>query len=455
MFNDSQPDFTQGVSGTMPGQEIYHEDLEPIRPFCLVCRLRAATDRLTTRQWLSTIRQNQYETLGPLFCPLHAWHAWEVAHPTSHSPTEVDGIWHHCLTPVLAQALGMLVTQMTEIDHHSGLNNWREVLLALFGKKSSTVLWDRPLCPLCTEGQHEQDEEHALLLAFKARYASLSLSARQQVVAHLCPQDRWLCLPFIRDVASLFFKPERSMIKPMPLWWMIDTEIKGPDHSFVNRLLENSPPIPDEYCPACFVRMEQEHLLITEISQNSRKVKDIPGMDVLVEELCSRHTALLTMEKGGELPTYEKTTKRDSDMLPLASSCWPDGSLRPTTRQRGCIICSVLWGWNLLRVEGMRRAAGSTLIQSGSSEQIAAALEAHHFLLCLPHWQAITATAPGEVVQTLLPVQLKGLTRLLETVLASRDTLHKNVSDASAPIGASAQLDPCLAVLAALAGYPC
>jgi hypothetical protein len=120
------------------------------------------------------------------------------------------------------------------------------------------------------------------------------------------------------------------------------------------------------------------------------------------------------------------------------------------------VICTTLWGWNLLRMEGLRRAAGGILLDVGSAAQLAASLEAHHSLFCLPHWQQITGAALREITPTLLPTQQEGLLRLLAALQAHLKALDGQSQEAVAHIEtASDQRDPCLAALAALAGHPC
>jgi hypothetical protein len=270
----------------------------------------------------------------------------------------------------------MLAAQVREVSNHFGDTGWRAYLTELLGKKPSAPLWERPPCSLSAAVQQGRSGETALLHTFGARYAQLSLSNRQLVAARLCPRDRQWCQPFTRDVATFLPKPRYSVMGHPPQWWMVEPETGGADSSFVRRLLESDPRIPDGECPSCFVRAEHERTLLAELRRKRARGEGMLEVEALVEAVCSRHTALLQFGTETE-ETSEGVTAAHEGSTTVVPLRWPAGALRPVSRASGCLICTTLWGWNLLRMEGLRRAAGGILLDVDSAEQLAAALEAH------------------------------------------------------------------------------
>jgi hypothetical protein len=455
MFNGQQLPHAQDAADARTASGIPDADLEPTHPGCLVCRLRDATDRLATAQWLASAQQSQHELFGVLSCPLHAWRAWEVAHLAAR-PSTGAGEEHRDLAALLVRTLGVLAAQVREVSDHLDDTGWRASLTALLGKKRRGLLWERPPCPLCAAVQQGQSDEAEVLRTFSACYAQFSPSDRQMVAMGLCPRDRRWCHPFIRDVAAFLPKPRYSMTGQMSQWWLVEPAIGGADSAFVRRLLERDPHIPDEECPACFVRVEHEHALLAELRRKREKGEGMLVAGALAEDLCSRHTALLHLSVETEEAPEGDSAAREGSGTRTFPLCWPVGTLRPVSREGGCVICTTLWGWNLLRMEGLRRAAGGVFLDVGSAEQLGAALEAHHFLFCLPHWQQITAAALRDITPTLLPTQQQGLLKLLAAAQVHLKELDGQLPEAGAHIETTiAQRDPCLAALAALAGYPC
>ncbi len=456
MFNGQHPRRAQNTTVARASFVIPSIDLDPTHPGCLVCRLRDAADCQATAQWLASAQQNQLEIPGALFCPLHAWRAWEVVYLAAQSSTSTTDGWHSDLTALLAHTLGVLTVQVMEVSSHTGDTSWRGYLTALLGKKPSVPLWERPFCSLCAANQHEQNDETALLRTFSACYAQLSPSDRQVIAAGLCPRDRRRCQLFIRDVAAFLPKPRYALTGQMPQWWLVEPEIGGADSAFVRRLLERDPRIPDEDCPACFVRVEHERALLAELSRKRESGEGMPEMGALAEDLCSRHAALLQLgAETQETAEGGRGARESSDML-MIPVCWPAGTLRPVSHESGCLICTTLWGWDLLRMEGLRRAAGGIFLDVGSTEQLAATLDAHHYLFCLPHWQQITAAALREVTPTLLPTQQQGLLKRLAAAQAHLKELGEQSQEGSTHNESTPdQIDPCLAALAVLAGLPC
>jgi hypothetical protein len=455
MFNSQHPPRAQDAADARTAPRIPDADLEPTHPGCFVCRLRDAADCLATRAWLASAQQNQHELFGVLSCPLHAWRAWEVAHPAAQ-PSTGSGEGHRDLAALLVRTLSVLVAQVREVSDHLGDTGWRASLITLLGKKRRVLLWDRPPCPLCAAVQQRQSDEADVLHTFSVRYAQFSPSDRQMVAAGLCPRDRRRCQPFIRDVAAFLPKPRYALMGQMSQWWLVEPERGGADSAFVRRLLERDPRIPDKECPLCFVRVEHEHALLAELCRKREKGEGLLEGGALVEDLCSRHTALLHLSvETEETPEGDSAARVGGGPLRVPLR-WPAGMLRPVSRENGCLICTTLWGWNLLRMEGLRRAAGGVFLDVGSAAQLAAALEAHHFLFCLLHWQQITAAALREITPTLLPTQQQGLLKRLAASQTHLKELDGQLPETGTHIEtASAQRDPCLAALAALAGYPC
>lgn len=455
MFNGQQPPHAQDAADARTASGIPDVDLEPTHPGCLVCRLRDAADRLATREWLASAQQNQHELFGVLSCPLHAWCAWEVAHLAAQ-PSTGAGEWHRVLGALLVRTLDVLAAQVREVSNRLDDTSWRASLTALLGKRRRVLIWDRPPCPLCAAIQQEQNDETALLRTFSTCYAQLSPSDRQVIAAGLCPRDRRRCQPVIRDVAAFLPKPRYALTGQMSQWWLVEPELGGADSAFVRRLLERDPRIPDEECSLCFVRVEHEHALLAELRRKRARGEGVLEVGALGEDVCSRHAALLPFSaETEEIPEGDSTAHRGSVTVRVPLR-WPAGTLRPVSHESGCMICTTLWGWNLLRMEGLRRAAGGVFLDVGSAAQLAAALEAHHFLFCLPHWQQITAAALREITPTLLPPQQQGLLKRLAASQAHLKELDGQLPETGAHIEtASAQRDPCLAALAALAGYPC
>lgn len=454
MSKRPQTECAQHAGDARTDRALYNADLEPLQPTCLACRLRDAADRRETLQWLASAQQRRQETFGTLFCPLHAWRAWEVAHLVTQPSTSSAGEWHRCLAALLARPLSMLAAQLTEVGKRFSDTGWRGSLTALLGDKPPALLWDRPPCPVCAAFRRDQ-RDTALLHTFDKLYTPLQLNDRQLVVAHLCLRDRQLCQFFIRDTAARSSKPRHFEQRHWPQWWIAGPELGGEDRSFVMRLLEGDQYIRDETCPACFVRAEHEYTLLAEVRPKSKKETMTSEMEGLVEDLCSRHAALVGLgtatEESQKQHTQAQRTRETSALPPR----WPAGTLRSVSHERGCVICATLWGWELLRMEGLRRAAGSTALQTGITEQLAAVLKAHHYVFCLPHWQAVTVTAPREVTLTLLPTQQQGLAKLLTATRAHTDRLERTSpgTDVRVETGHH-ETDPCAAVLDVLAGYP-
>lgn len=460
-------------------------------PGCLVCWLRDAADHTATARWLTAVRHSRHEELAALCCPLHAWRLWELAFPDpqpSEPPASDTGDYlyqHARMTGMLAHAVGALSRQLEAVGEHFGDTGWRGRLTHLLGDRPPALLWERPRCPVCASQLHTAEaDESALFHHFIAIYVSLPPGDRARVAAQLCPRDRRLCQPYTTAFAELAPAPRRYAAGRLPKWWAPPTA-GNEDRAFATRLIEGDPRLPDDACPACFVRAEHERALLAEIRRMGTSTQRAaaspvieaaregePGgnaegaraaeLEAIVEDLCPRHAALLrlglaTDMRGAGLGAAPEVSPS------YTPGQWPAGTLRPVTHESGCLLCMTLWGWNLARMEGMRRAAGSAALYEAITARLTSALAGRRYVFCLPHWQQITAPAPRVVTLTLLPAQRRGLDQLLGVIQTHADQLHPKpkayrhrVDTPTASDGDGKPTEPCscVAALAALAGEP-
>lgn len=464
-------------------------------PGCFVCWLRDAADRAATARWLAAARRSRHEVLAVLCCPLHAWRLWEVSRPDSQSDrrasaesTDDARERHPQLAGMLAPAVGALARQLETVGEHFGDPGWRGRLTHLLGDRPPALLWERPPCPLCASHQRQAAEadEDALFRRFIEIYVDLPPDDRQRVAAGMCPRDRRLCQPYTTAFAELAPVPRRYAAGRLPEWWvppMAGTEDRG----FVTRLIEGDPRLLDDTCPACFVRAEHERALLAEIHRMGTSARraaatsasehaareDVPEgnsgatgaveLEAIVEDLCPRHTALLRQGQGANVHGLAGVPAALAANLSSIPSRWPAGTLRAVTHESVCVLCTTLWGWNLARMEGMRRAAGSAALSEAITARLTHALVRRRYLFCLPHLQQITAPAPREVTLALLPSQRRGLDQLLGMIQTHADQLHpkpkvhrNRAGTRPTSDGEGGQTEPCWcgAAVAALAGEP-
>jgi hypothetical protein len=449
---------------------------------CPVCRLRDGAGRAATARWLDSVRRHRQQTLAALCCPLHAWRIWELTWANSHPAPPTDRSQsgagdsaerHPNVASLLVHASETLSRQLETAGEHFGDAGWRGLITHLLGDMPPALLWERPPCPICSLNQEASESaEEALFRRFIEGYTALAPGDRAHVAAALCPRDRRLCQPYAgaSAFAELAPPPRQYAVGRLPEWW-IAPAAGAEDRAFVTRLLESDPRLPDAGCPACFVRAEHERALLADIhrmmtqgtaekramrdtARDSDPARGVREAGAIVEDLCARHTALLRIGIG----------QATSGALGIPTQ-WPAGSLRPISHESGCVLCMTLWGWNLARMEGMRRAAGSAALYETITARLMSALAGHSYLFCLPHWQQITAPAPREVTLALLPAQRRGLSHLLYAIqphashLQPRhkrrggkdetESMSSGYNDGE-PVGVC----PCAAALAALAGMP-
>ena len=157
-----------------------------------------------------------------------------------------------------------------------------------------------------------------------------------------------------------------------------------------------------------------------------------------VEALCSRHMALVrrarlsatrSSEHAGNIENVGNAGARFADFW--NPSQWPSGALRATPPEAPCPLCRVLSGWDVVRQEGLLRAAGKTPLVEDITVQLREALKGRQTALCLPHWRDFTATADSAALETLLGWQFRSVWALQDRLdEATRQQTIKTVPTA-------------------------
>lgn len=440
---------------------------------CFICGARDTIDQDISTRWLTARLINQTNSIsqsqlfGVMCCPIHAWRMYVTyTSHTSHAAPVANGAsdiyaLQQMLTSVL-QDFASLAARLARRRLHS--HNTR---------RHYPHIDAIPACPLC--GETRIAVEQKALSVFVETYIAASPAERQNLVSALCPSDYRLGLAHLsRSRPEAAFPPPPT---PRPLtgndgWWQV------PGHSirgrpFVRSLLDASSRtsgLPDQFCALCWVRAHQEQMLAAVMQQGlphadgaESVVVDVKGerwqfettLSWDVEALCSRHMALVRMVRQSDTPSSEDAEHTGNARARLADlwdpSRWPSGALRITPPEDTCPLCLVLNGWDAVRQEGLLRAARKTLLLEDLTAQLREALKTRQTPLCLSHWRALTITADGEALETLLGWQFRSVWALQDRLdAAARQLYYENHADG----GGSDALDTRLAAYLFLAGYP-
>jgi hypothetical protein len=471
-------------------------DLEAER--CVVCELRDVWDRLVSLRWLYTSSVRARAALGVTCCPLHAWRLYEVSHGSigtalgssartfelisaqSHVPPSPDSV-HRRVSQLFARTVDVLTKQFgfAERQLERARTNW--LLSKLPERRPHGLLWACPSCVLCARLPDGETAVFALLSAFCDAVAPRE---RALVAVGLCPRDRRIASASLARFSEFALLPHRAPARQLPSWWDMPAP-GGEDLSFVRRLLEADDIIHTSFsgmCPACSIRASQERDILEKITAESRQVDqgtptyeehlggEIGITSVGEADFCPRHTTLLGIARVGraELNVRGQQDRvalpshiRPIGAIPPAGQLWETGSLSSSSLSPGCLICRVLQGWNLARMEGLSRASGATIWSAETALWLREVLQARGDWFCLPHWQRATASAPAEVTATLLPAQLQHVQHLRALTLQhqldhSRDRPDTSAHDArnGARANRPAVDDICSSVALAVGGYP-
>lgn len=422
---------------------------------CFMCALRDMLDRRAVAQWLDRRRPSGTSALGVACCPLHGWRLWELACAGESRADETSYRWHELAAQMVRSAVIHVAGAVEEVEartrHGGWLPGWHE-------RRPPGVLWERLSCGLCPLLPEDAAELTQLV---ERAYATQDADGRAELVRSLCPRDRLLSYPALRRWPELALPAHRT-VTTWSGWWEMP-ERGASESSFVWRLI--MPPvgtsIPDALCPACSIRAEHERLLLRDLRRGGQgarpdgaspdsqlNVADV-ALAALGDDICARHLALARQSQSdsrGE-PLVEVAWRGEGAEVP-APRRWPVGTLRREPATQRCVLCAALHGWDLARMEGLRRAAGSAALSEEMTAALRSALARRAHGLCLGHWILATASAPQVVTQTLLEVEKR-------SIHALRAAMEHHVAalNGHGPRGVSHD-DACAAGIAALAGYP-
>lgn len=134
----------------------------------------------------------------------------------------------------------------------------------------------------------------------------------------------------------------------------------------------------------------------------------LPG---LLYDLCARHSALAhenshhPILSGGDVDVGVAEDDSGYVLGTITTIGWPTGTLRRASEGFTCPLCAAVTGWDLMRMEGLRRAASGNFLYDAIIAMLQLALVQRPHWLCLPHWRRATATAERQATLTLLDVQ--------------------------------------------------
>jgi hypothetical protein len=419
-----------------------------------VCALRDALDRHLAAEWL-TSSASRSSTLGVVCCRRHGWRLWEVAadaQPDAPSGTTLHAALRGRVRGALdhfAHALEHLQTRVRRGAQRDGRHD------RLTERRPRGILWDLPACSLCAR---LAEDDPVLLHLVERDLAPRASGERAQLVAMLCPRDRLLCFAVLRTWPEIALPSYRTPVG----WngWWEPAKFGTSESSMAMRLAEApaSRAIPDSACPACWVRAEHERILVRDLLAEA---EDAQQSDATIamgsraatapsqpvgDDVCARHVALLRPNSsdvsGSPIGSVDPTARQSE--LPVPAR-WPTGTLRRQPVPQRCVLCAAEYSWDLARLEGLRRAAGSAALGEQMTAALRAALAQRTHGLCLPHWMRVTASAPYKVTQTLLDLELRSV-----HAIGAQLRLH----EVRAGPGPGEHQDACAAAIAALAGYP-
>ena len=437
---------------------------------CFICRARDTIDQEISARWLTArlinhtppISQSQF--FGVMRCPIHAWrmYATYTSH-TTHVATDTSDIY------ALQQVLSVILHDFASLAARLA----RRSLHSHNIRRRYPHIEVVPACPLCGEAQVAV-EQKALRL-FVETFVAASPAERQNLVWALCPSDHRLSLAHLSQLRPVAAFPPPPMPRPLTGndgWWQV------PGHSirgrpFVRSMLDASSTtsvLPDLFCPLCWVRAHQEQMLAAVMQQGLPYVEGTESAVVEVrgeqwgfetalawdvETLCSRHMALVRIAHQSDTPSSEHAGHRENAEVRSADSWnpsqWPSGALWATPPIDTCPLCRVLSGWDVVRQEGLLRAARKTPLLEDITWRLREALKARQTALCLPHWQALTITADSEALETLLGWQFRSVWTLQDRL----DAAARQLNDGNPADGGGLEaFDPRRAAYLFLAGYP-
>lgn len=494
--------------------ELATGELDMLLSGCAICLLRDALDRKRTMRWLFARQQVHHGTpdaLGVACCPLHIWRLYELvatSAPLRSSISTISPSWtrsvrdassradrqaHAVVADILARTVDSLHSDLLALRERFSQTGLRDRLVRLRGDLPPGLLWLRPDCPICESGGHSgysgysghavpaetyrtsgQPEQQVTLVydmgdarvyeQFAQLCAALSSAQRRVVAERLCSHDRQLSYLSVRQFEE-FPPPVRhhaaGTLPTLPHRWIAPAGME--DSSFVARLLRDD--VRDIECPACQVRAEHEAALIVEVrdavagdtqhgavslrddSSGEPRVNVEAAIGVL-DDVCPRHQALLFDVRNTPTPTVPAP-------VVLLASRGP-GSLRKSYDD-ACVVCTAVKGWDLARLEGLRRAAGGALLYEDVTRRLRQALAVRQHGLCLPHWQQATATAEREVTRTLLDLELRNVSALRAVIAGYGDaprTPNPRLGDDDGGADAAIGLNPYMWAALALGGRP-
>jgi hypothetical protein len=396
--------------------------VDPRARACFVCQLRDMWDRQLTRHWLNTThRVGTHQLLAVTCCPTHAWRLYEVTqslspHYVPEAPNKV-GITSMGWTSALHGQVSGLFTRAAEVvakefgtaERRVHLANTRQELSWLLERRPAGLLGQTPPCALCPQ---MAGAESLLFELLGSVCDSWGLQERTAVADWLCPRDQRIGSAYLSRFSEFALTPHKNAVDPVAFWWNIP-RANGEDKAFVERLLETDAANwarPDHVCPACWVRAEQEIDLLDLICHQSSADRlsgtadPAPGDETasaMAHDLCPRHTTLLRRRLSSSI------------MISPVQHLWESGELCLLPGAESCPACGYLKGWDLARMEGLRRAAGTVLGREATAERLRQVLEHRGDWFCLPHWQRATASAPLYVTATLLAGHLQHVRNLV------------------------------------------
>lgn len=411
---------------------------------CYICQMRDTIAHDMSIHWLSANRARQSQIIGALCCPVHAWHIREIGKTLRETGMPAGKRTAPMRPDIdrLQRALNSTLHDFTILEariERTGMAGHTPHIPHLRHELSPASLTTLPSCPLCSAEpteQAESSENQRALNAFLDTYTRMSPAERQNLVWSLCPQDHRMSEAYLADTSQAAGEHALAGFPPAPAprprtededWWLVPGYSEG-GQPFVRSLLDAVTAPPGVVCPLCWVRANQEEALVVALRQGSALAANqtiaVHGerwrfeapVTWDIESLCPRHMTLLRMTPLDASPDQTGTEEARRGGY-LALSQRPVGTLRRTPQKHLCPCCHALNGWELLRIEGLQRAAGGTPLLEDITARLHIALQQRKAPFCLPHWRVIASAASPHVLEALLNGQVHGL-RMLSSALA-------------------------------------
>lgn len=418
------------------------EERMSAEPGCLWCALDDARDRERTARWLSVSAARGRDSLGVACCPLHIWRVYALAEGDAAGNAQTLGAVH----ALYQRSLDQLRTQIHQATAHvdvSGPARWLRGAHAL----APGLLHLRPACPLCSERSRQAPEERRAIAAWLAqRLEAEPAWLRRSTLAGACHHHAPALAPESPPTAPGPPAPSHNRLdEPVAISWWQGPGASEQGAALLWRVLgearggieeeQDARPLPDGLCPLCVARWEHESAALRALARGEWTEA------VAHNALCARHHAFVRTPTA--IPADAAVTVEG---LAKALRQTPAGALTGSAADDACPVCVTVRGWELARIEGLRRASGGALLYEQVTEHLIQRLVNAKYQFCLPHLRKLlNAGARERVWETLGASVERGL-----------ETLHQRTAplarDGETPaLGASYTR---LMLAAALGGLP-